>query len=85
MRRKGEMLVELERMLNESLTAQAKGANYSKLAKLQGAVDGYMRALLDGNLASRQELLELVASVRANVNGPATRDMLLDKATEIAA
>lgn len=85
MRRKGEMLVELERMLNESLTAQAKGANYSKLAKLQGAVDGYMRALLDGGLATRQELLELVASVRASVNGPATRDMLLDKATEIAA
>lgn len=85
MRRKGEMLVELERMLNESLSAQAKGASYSKLAKLQGAVDGYMRALLDGGLASRQELLELVASVRANVNGPATRDMLLDKATEIAA
>lgn len=79
------MLVELERMLNESLCAQAKGSSYSKLAKLQGAVDGYMRALLDGGLATRQELLELVASVRANVNGPATRDMLLDKATEIAA
>lgn len=85
MRRKGEMLVELERMLIESLSAQANGASYSKLAKLQGAVDGYMRALLDGGLATRQELLELVASVRANVNGPATRDMLLDKATEIAA
>jgi hypothetical protein len=85
MRRNGEMLVELGRMLNESLCAQANGASYSKLAKLQGAVDGYMRALLDGGLATRQELLELVASVRANVNGPATRDMLLDKATEIAA
>jgi hypothetical protein len=85
MRRKGEMLAELKRMLNEALTAQAAGASYSKLAKAQGAVDGYMRALLDSGLATKQELLELVAAERARVNGPATREMLLDAAQEIAA
>ena len=85
MRRKGEMLAELKRMLNEALCAQAAGASYSKLAKAQGAVDGYMRALLDSGLATKQELLELVAAERARVNGPATREMLLDTAQEIAA
>jgi hypothetical protein len=85
MRRKGEMLAELGRMLNEALTAQATGGSYSKLAKAQGAVDGYMRALLDSGLATKQELLEIVAAERVRVNGPATREMLLDTAAEIAA
>jgi hypothetical protein len=85
MRRKGEMLEELRRMLNEALTAQAAGGSYSKLAKAQGAVDGYMRALLDSGLATKQELLELVAAERVRINGPATREMLLDTAAEIAA
>lgn len=85
MRRKSEMLAELQQMLNEALSLQAAGTGYSKLAKAQGAVDGYMRALLDSGMATKQELLELVASERARVNGPATREMLLDAAQEIAA
>jgi len=85
MRRKSEMLAELRRMLNEALSLQATGSSYAKLAKAQGAVDGYMRALLDSSVATKQELLELVAAERARVNGPATREMLLDAAQEIAA
>jgi hypothetical protein len=85
MRRKGEMLAELKQMLNEALSAQAAGSSYTKLAKAQGAVDGYMRAMLDSGLATKQELLELVAAERARVNGPATREMLLETAAEIAA
>jgi hypothetical protein len=84
MRHKAEMLAELKRMLNEAFTAQFEGAGYARLAKAQGAVDGYMRALLDGGLASKQELLELVAAERSRVRGPATREMLLDTAAEIA-
>ncbi|MDI3286384.1 hypothetical protein [Polyangium sp. 15x6] len=85
MRRKSEMLAELKQMLNEALRAQSAGESYTKLAKAQGAVDGYMRALLDSGVATKQELLELVASERARVNGPATREMLLETAAEIAA
>jgi hypothetical protein len=85
MRRKGEMLVELKRLLNEAFSAQAAGASYTKLARAQGAVDGYMRALLDSGLATKQELLELVAAERARMHGPATREVLLDTAAEIAA
>jgi hypothetical protein len=85
MRRKSEMLAELKQMLNEALRVQSAGASYAKLAKAQGAVDGYMRALLDSGVATKQELLELVASERARVNGPATREMLLETAAEIAA
>jgi hypothetical protein len=44
-----------------------------------------MRALLDGNLATKQELLEIVAAERTRMNGPATRELLLDTAAEIAA
>ncbi|MDI1436639.1 MULTISPECIES: hypothetical protein [Polyangium] len=85
MRRKSEMLAELKQMLNEALRAQSAGASHTKLAKAQGAVDGYMRALLDSGVATKQELLELVAAERARVNGPATREMLLETAAEIAA
>jgi hypothetical protein len=85
MARKVEMLKELKRLLNEAFSAQAAGASYSRLARAQGAVDGYMRALLDSNLATKQELLEIVAAERTRMNGPATRELLLDTAAEIAA
>lgn len=85
MARKVEMLAELKRLLNEAFTAQAAGAGYSKLARAQGAVDGYMRALLDSGVATKQELLEIVAAERTRINGPATRELLLDTAAEIAA
>jgi hypothetical protein len=44
-----------------------------------------MRALLESGQATKQELLELVAAERARVSGPATRDVAMESASEIAA
>ena len=42
-----------------------------------------MRAMLEGGQATKQELLELVATERSRINGPALR--FVDTAAEIAA
>ncbi len=82
---KADMLAELRRLLHDVFTARAEGANYSRLARAHGYVDGYMRALLESGHATKQELLELVAAERARVSGPATRELAQESASEIAA
>jgi hypothetical protein len=72
---KADMLAELRRLLHDVFVARAEGANYSRLARAHGYVDGYMRALLESGECTKQELLELVAAERANVHGPATREI----------
>jgi hypothetical protein len=85
MRSKDEMLTELKRMLHDLFVARSTGASYARLARAHGYVDGYMRALLESKHATKQELLELVAAERANVSGPATRELAVETAAEIAA
>jgi hypothetical protein len=63
---------ELRALVRESLTLQNQGAVYSKLSRAQGAVDGYMRALLAAGLATSRELLAIVADERQRINGPST-------------
>lgn len=83
MRSKLEMMSELRKLLRECLLAQVEGGSFTKLARSHGFVDGYMRAMLEGGQATKQELLELVAVERARINGPALR--IVDSAAEIAA
>ena len=85
MQSKQEMLTELRQMLRDVFSARETGANYSRLARAHGYVDGSMRALLEGGQATKQELLELVATERASVSGPATREVAMETAAEIAA
>lgn len=85
MRSKAENLAELRRMLHDVFVARENGTNYARLARAHGYVDGYMRALLESGHVTKQELLELVASERASVSGPATRDVALDTASDIIA
>jgi hypothetical protein len=85
MRSKAEMLKELETMLHDIFVARTTGMNYSRLARAHGYVDGYMRALLDSGMASKQELLQLVAAKRGEVDGPATREVHLDEVESAAA
>ncbi len=82
---KADMLAELRRLLHDVFMARAEGANYNRLARAHGYVDGYMRALLESGHSTKQELLELVAAERARVSGPATREIAADSASEIAA
>jgi hypothetical protein len=73
MRTRAEVLADLKTMLKDMLTASAAGAGGARLARAHGYVDGYMRALLDLGIATRSELLEVVAAERERHNGPAIR------------
>lgn len=85
MRSKAEMMAGLKRMLHDMLAAREGGVSHPRLARTQGYVDGYMRALLESGQATKEELLELVALERSSVSGPATREIAVETAAEIAA
>jgi hypothetical protein len=78
-----ELFSTLRGLLREVLALRSAGASAARLARANGAVDGYMRALLDAGFVSQRELLELVARERAALGGPATQT--LDADTSIAA
>ena len=75
MRTKAEVLGELRTMLRDIFVAKSQGETHARLARAHGYVDGYMRALLETGVAGKQELLELVASERERVSGPAMRPL----------
>jgi hypothetical protein len=74
-RSKADLIDELRRMLHDVFVARATGANYPRLARAHGYVDGYMRALLESGQCSKEELLAIVAAERAVVSGPGSRVM----------
>jgi hypothetical protein len=71
MQTRQEVLEELRTMFRNMLAASAAGGNHTRLSRSRGCVDGYMRALLDLGIATRGELLDLIAAERERVNGPA--------------
>ena len=77
------MLDELKTMLRDVFAARAAGTSHPRMARAHGYVDGYMRALLETGMASKHELLQLVAEQRTQVNGPATA--VLSGEAEVAA
>ena len=70
---KVEMMWELRKMLRDVFTLRTEGSTYPRMARAHGYVDGYMRAILEGGVASRDELLKIVAEEREAASGPATR------------
>ena len=72
---KEELLAELRGMLRDVFAAQAAGQVQARVARAHGYVDGFMRALVDSGLASKSELLEVVATEREYVAGPAVRTL----------
>jgi hypothetical protein len=62
-------------MLRDVFAARAAGTSYAQMARAHGYVDGYMRALLEQGLATKDELLKLVAEERCRIAGPATRSL----------
>ncbi len=72
---KADLLNELRGMLRDVLLAKEAGHAHAKLARAHGYVDGFMRALLDSGIATKSELLEIVASERERVSGPALRTL----------
>jgi hypothetical protein len=69
---KVEAIGELRARLREMLSLMAGGSTFPKLARAQGYVDGYMRALLETRQATEKELLAIVSEVRAEQSGAAT-------------
>ena len=72
---KADLLNELRIMLRDVFVAKAAGQAHARLARAHGYVDGFMKALLDTGTATKAELLELVASEREHVSGPALRTL----------
>ncbi len=75
MRTKTEVVSELRSMLRAIFAAKAAGENYGRLARAHGYVDGYMRAVLETGTATKEELLEMVATEREKASGPAMRPL----------
>ena len=75
MRTKLEIMAELRTMLRDVFLAKSAGENYARLSRAHGYVDGYMRALLETDMVSKEELLSVVAAEREQVSGPAIRQM----------
>jgi len=73
MRTKAELMTDLSTMLRDVLAAKAAGGNHGRIARAHGYVDGYMRALLDLEIVTKNELLEVVAAERERASGPAMR------------
>jgi hypothetical protein len=71
MRAKADVMAELRTMLRDVLAAAAAGTTHARVARAHGYVDGYMRALIDLDVASRAELVQVVAAERERVSGPA--------------
>jgi len=71
-RSKATMLDNLRTMLRDVFRLRRDGAAYARLSRAHGYVDGYMRALMEGGIATQAELLEVVSAERARVDGPAT-------------
>jgi hypothetical protein len=84
MQTKDEALEELRTQFRNVLAAAAAGvqsgsSSSARLWRARGCIDGYMRALLDLGIATRAELLELVATERERANGPAVGLVELDE------
>jgi len=83
MRTKAELLEDLRSMMRDLLRLRASGEMYPRLARAHGYVDGFMRVLLDTGVATKKELIDLVAEERESASGPAMRTV--DVSEEAAA
>ena len=69
---KQKLLDSLRKLVQESLRLTEQGTTGPKLSHVLGMIDGSMRVLLDAELASRRELMDLVAEERTRAYGPPT-------------
>ncbi|MBX3211849.1 MAG: hypothetical protein KF850_07440 [Labilithrix sp.] len=75
MKGKAEVISELRSMLADVFMAKERGEAYGRLARAHGYVDGYMRALLELGVVTKDELVEVVNAERERSSGPAVRPM----------
>ncbi|MBX3128755.1 MAG: hypothetical protein KF718_18690 [Polyangiaceae bacterium] len=82
---KVQMLDNLRLMLRDVFRLRSDGVAYARLARAHGYVDGYMRLMLEANIADKNELLALVAEERRRADGPATAVLVAEHAATAAA
>lgn len=75
MKAKAEVISEVRAMLCDVFNAKNAGEAYGRLARAHGYVDGYMRALLELGVVTKDELLEVVNAERERSSGPAMRTL----------
>ena len=66
-----ELMVEARKLLREAIEARYQGGAHGDKQQRGAYADGYLRALSDAGLASKDELLQLVAETRLELQGPA--------------
>ena len=79
MQTRDEVLSELRMMFRNTLAASTAGGNHARISRARGCVDGYMRALLDLGIATRAELIQVIAEERERAHGPAIGAVELDE------
>jgi hypothetical protein len=72
---KTELLQNLRGMVRDMLKLRSEGGAYAKLARAHGYVDGYMRVLLETEVAGHKELLALVSDERRKFEGPSIKEL----------
>jgi hypothetical protein len=76
-----ELVDQLRSLLREAFLLRQKGAAYARIQRAHGYADGYMRMLMDSGTMDARTLLSLVAEVRREVDGPATREVVDEAST----
>jgi len=71
-----ELVDQLRSLLREAFSLRQQGAAYARIQRAHGYADGYMRMMIDSGMMDARTLLALVAEVRREVDGPATREVV---------
>jgi hypothetical protein len=71
-----DLVVEVRKLLHVAIEGRFRGGLQADKVRAQAYADGYMRALSDAGLLAREELLELVAETRAQVQGEPLRERI---------
>ena len=67
-----ELVIEVRKLLRTAIEARYRGDLHVNKRRPQAFADGYMQALTDAGLLGPDELLQIVAETRAELEGPAT-------------
>jgi len=78
-----ELVEQLRSLLKEAFLLRQQGAAYARIQRAHGYADGYMRMLMDSGMMDARSLLALVAEVRREVDGPATREVTRESAPSL--
>jgi hypothetical protein len=68
-----ELVLEVRKLLRSAIEARYRGDLHAHKVRPQAYADGYMQALSDAGLLAPDELLQLVAETRTELDGEPVR------------